>query len=166
MMKVSVPSASSLSDLAALAEIMKMLSSNKGLGDIALELKGKLEALNAKEQDMGKREAACSAKMEELKKTEEGIAADKAMSGKYLDNAKKMYSEAEALHKSVEAQGSESAKKYSEFEEYKKSKLYDIAQAEGKIAADLAKAHALLKEGQALKAEYEEKLSKLKQAVG
>lgn len=166
MMKVSVPSASALSDLAHLAEILKLLSDKKGMGDVLLEIKSKMDAAIAKEQEVSKRESECAAKMEELKKAEEGIAQDKALSEKYLENSKKLYSEAEATAAATQQEGSKLSSATQEFEEYKKSKLQDIASAESKIAADLAKAHSLLKDGQAMKAEYEEKLAKIKQAVG
>lgn len=166
MMNVSVPSASALSDLASLAEILKLLSDKKEMGALLGDLKLKMEALKEKETFLNSYSQELEAKSKGLSEAEAGIELAKAQAAKILSSAESQKLEAESkMAEAGELGGKISAEK-SAFSEYEKHKLSEIKAAEERIASDLGKAKKLYDEGLALKSEYEDKVAKLKQAVG
>lgn len=163
---MKVFTAAQFSDLAALAEIIKMLSDKKEVGALIGEMKLKSDALKEREASLNAKEQELERMKVSLSQTEESILSDKEKSAKALASAEKEKIEAESKMAEYSAIAGKFSQERSDFESYKEAKLAEIKAAEDKINSDLGKAKKLYDEGFALKAEFEEKLAKLKQMAG
>jgi hypothetical protein len=159
-------SSGAISDLCALADILKTLASDNLLVEVLAGIKEQKEEVAAKFSELAVKEEAVKKLELELNEIKLSIASDKEQSAKMLESSKETLASAKEKEKSFSdlANGLAEAKEkfYAEVSEKESSLL--AREAEAKSA--LEEALAIKEKDLVMKFEYEEKVSKLKDVVG